>query len=338
MSCHIFEKRNVTMQKLLSGKKALLPWNATPVLMFANLEDYFVTQLPASVTRYLPASVTLFSDLEIDDVTIMEFLSNTTEFLAGEINRRSLRCERLIKSGLFTREEIECFLTARRHTQPWAIYYSKSGGLGPLGQDSNLAHRQSGVIPCSSVKNHGVAWKFTDDDGLKVWLATAKKMGHDWHLDSDIGHESAHAAFAPIPLFAQEAHLNADGAKFSRVQRVEDLDAGHFGSLAYLYSEIAVVAVRGEQRPTQTGLPVRERNELLALLEVSHQLMPRVGFDRALSARAGINDSIDLENGQEIFELAAPVIRILPYLTRLATFFKPPTLDWYRTVGKSATK
>ncbi|WP_447601514.1 hypothetical protein [Nitrospira sp. Nam80] len=329
-------QRNISMEKPLVSKDTLLPWNAKLVRMYAHLETYFATELPSAVTQYLPASITLFSDPEVDDTAIMKFLSTTTEFLLQEIRRRTIRRDKLLKLGLFTFEQMEYFLRARCYAQPWAIYYSKSGGLGALSEDFGMVTH--GVIPCSAVRNHGVAWKFEDDDGLKIWLATARKEGREWDFDSDIGHESAHAAFAPIPLFAQEAHLSTDVAEFSGVSRLEELGPGHLGRLAYLYSEIAVVTIRGEQRPTQTGLPVPERKELLAFLEISHQLMPCIGFDQAISACERVNGPIDLQNNEEIFELAAPVIRILPYLTGLATSFKPPTLDWYRTTGAAATR
>lgn len=325
------------MEKSLPSRDALLPWNGKVVRMYSHLETYFVAQLPRAVAQYLPASITLFAEPEVDETAVMEFLSATTGFLGKEIHRRTIRRDKFVKLGLFTFDQMESFLTARRHAQPWAIYYSKSGGLGDV-QDSWMGTHKYGVIPCSAVQNHGVAWKFMDDDGLKVWLATARKDRLDWDFDSDIGHESAHAAFAPIPLFAQEAHLSTDVAEFTGVNRLEDLEPGHLGRLAYLYSEIAVVTIRGEQRPTQTGLPVPDRNELLALLEISHQLMPRVGFDRALSTYARVNGPIDVKEDQESFDLAAPIMRILPYLANLATSFKPPTLDWYRTTGAAATR
>ncbi len=323
------------MQKVLSSKQAALPWNGTSVRMFDNLESYFSTELAPEIARYLPTSITLFSDPEVDQAAVMEFLSTTAEFLAEEIGHRRIRCETFNKLRLFTFEEIESFLTARRHAQPWAIYYSKSGGLGILEQNPGAGNRERGVLPCSAVRHHGVAWKATEKS-LKIWLATGKR-GLEWDLDSDIGHESAHAAFAPVPLFAQGVQLDSDSAAFTAVHCLEDLQKAHLARLAYLFSEIAVVTIRGEQRSTETGLPVPERQELFALLELSHQLMPMVGFDRALAAYTRINGSIDVKNDQEVFELAAPVIRLLPCLTKLVASFHPPTLDWYRTAGTSAT-
>lgn len=278
-----------------------------------------------------------FADPVINTVAIEEFVLRAAQFLNQEIRNRTVRRDIFVQRGLFTLEEIESLLTARRPAQPWAIYYSESGGLGVLDQNSGMGRRKQGVIPCSAVRNHGVAWKFMGEkEDLKIWLATARKEAHEWDMDSDIGHESAHAAFAPVPLFAQEAHLNADAAEFSAVRRVEDLNAGHFGRLAYLFSELAVVTIRGEQRPTQTGLPVPEPRELLALFELSHQLMPRIGFDQALSSFGRLNFPINVKDDVEIFELAAPVIRFLPHITSLTTSFEPPTLDWFRRLATAS--
>ena len=93
------------------------------------------------------------------------------------------------------------------------------------------------------------------------------------------------------------------------------------------------MALRGGQRPTQTGLPIPEKAELYAFLELSHQLMPTVGFDRAMSACARVNAELNVRKDKEMYEIAAPIIRIVPAFTKFTSAFDPPTIAWYRTVG-----
>lgn len=302
--------------------------------MYEELETLFALQLSPNVTRYLPASITLFADPEVDVAAVADFIENAIQYLNKELCNRITRSNLFVQRGIFTCEEMDFFLTARRNVQSWGLYYSRNGGLGVLDHELGAVNYKYGVVPCSTARHHGVAWRFSGEKpDIKVWLATSRKEGCVWDLDSDIGHESAHAAFAPVPLFAQGTQLNADVVNFSGVCRVEDLNADQFARLAYLFSELAVVAIRGEQRHTQTGLPVPEPNELLALLELSQELMPSFGFSRALSSFKYLRFPIDVRNDARIMDLAAPVMRFLPNFVGRTVSFEPPLLDWYRRVG-----
>lgn len=312
-------------------RKSRLPWNNVPVLSSGELYSYLSERLP-NFNHELPASITLFSDLEIEESDIISFLNELPFQLECEFHKRNARRERFVNLGLFSDRKIDKILTGHRHVQPWILYFSKEGGLGISAQSVEQEHLTSGVIPCTSMPNHGVAWIKTSAGDCQVWLATARKVAHDWDWDSDIGHESAHSSFAPVPLFVQALHINSETMLLDNVSSFQDLNASHLARMSYIYSEIAVIAMRGEQRNTKTGLPVVERpEELYAFLELSHQLMSDLGFNRALTACQRANGQIDI-NSDEIFEIGAAVMRVLPRISKLTNHFAIPTIDCYKSI------
>src|SRR5512143_191504 len=121
------------------------------------------------------------------------------------------------------------------------------------------------------MRNHGVGWRVDGRGGMHVWLATARKEGQDWDWDSDIGHESAHAAFAPVPLFVQSASRDLDTVRFAGTRSASKPTNDQLARMCYLMTELAVVAVRGETRPTETALPIGEPQELHAFLGLLKQ-------------------------------------------------------------------
>lgn len=302
-----------------------LPWNGSPVHAFRNLHSFFEARLGEASARYLPRSITLFFDPEIPQPAILCFLDAAAIHLDRELSVRKNRAAKFVNSHIFSAEELEVFLTDRTGMQPWALYYSKEGGLGiPEIGSGHQPFGQCGAIPCSTMRNHGVAWSCSDAGELKIWLATARMKGSDWNWDSDIGHESAHAAFAPVPLFVQPSTEFIDPMPLSKVRQVSDLEPAHVARICYLCSEIAVVAVRGEPRPTDTCLPVSDRDELFALLTFAGELAPGSGFDRALNSCTRVNGTVHPNEGIEIFEIAAPIMRLLPRLTTFTRSFCPP--------------
>jgi hypothetical protein len=314
-------------------RKSRLPWNNAPVRSSGELYRYLSEKLP-NFEHYLPASVTLFSDLEVEKSNVTSFLQELPFQLEQEFQKRRDRKQRFVDFNLFSDREIHEILTGHRHVQPWILYFSKEGGLNILTQNVEQEDLPWGVIPCTSMPNHGVAWRKTSADEYQVWLATARKVAHDWDWDSDIGHESAHSSFAPIPLFVQALHLNSETTFLDSVNSFQNLNASHLVRMSYTYSEIAVVAMRGEQRNTKTGLPVVERpEELYAFLELSHQLMPHLGFDQALTACQRANGQIDVNDSVEIFEIGAPVMRVLSHISKLTNHFAIPTIDYYKSIS-----
>lgn len=312
-------------------EQTLLPWTGLPVHSLANFRAFLVAGLAEDMVDYLPRSITLFVDLEITESEVGSFFSEMTGALKQELQRRAQRKAILTGLGLFTKAEIESFLTERTDTQPWAIYYSRFGGLGVANGSDNWAEgRLRGVVPCSSMRNHGVAWSHDNAGRIQVWLATSRKEGQGWDWDSDIGHESAHAAFAQVPFFTQLLSKAIDESPLTGVGSVCALNAAHLARITYFYSEIAVVAVRGETRPTQTTLPVAEMDEMRALLELSNELAPGCGFREALDAFERANGIINVNQGDEIYKIAAPIMKTIPHLTRFVNQGSPPDVLEFR--------
>jgi hypothetical protein len=312
-------------------KKALLPWTGAPVRTIENLHAYLSEGLSNGGGAYLPRSITLFVDPEIGETTVEVFLREMVHELESELQRRIHRRNIFVELGLFHPHEIEAFLTERTGAQRWAIYYSRSGGLGVVSdRAADASHAQRGIIPCSSMRNHGVAWARNGAGFPQVWLATSRKEGQDWDWDSDIGHESAHAAFAQVPLFLQSLTEDINTAPLSAVGGVQNVSAAHLARILYFYSELAVVAIRGEVRATQTGLPVAEWCELNALLELSDELVPEAGFRRALAALTRVNGFIDATDSHEIYEIASPIVRTIPFLTHFINASAPPDILTFR--------
>jgi hypothetical protein len=314
---------------------SILPWTDAPVRENANLVAHLSEHLPAAWLRYLPASITLFVDREVSETAVSQFLHGMAEHLRCELDRRITRQSRFVSLGLLTADEVEAFLTQRTAAQPWAIYFSKNGGLGRRKSGRGEADGSRGVIPCSTMQNHGVAWAQAEDGRLRIWLATARREGCDWDWESDIGHESAHAAFAQVPLFVQAFPQIGENV-LSDIANAGELQPIHITQMIYLYSEIAVVAMRGESRATATGLPVANPAELDALLRLSAELAGNLGFERATQTCERSEGMIGVNHGDEIFEIAAPILRIIPHLTQYTHDREPPTLHVFEKALASA--
>ena len=55
-----------------------------------------------------------------------------TAYLEEEIGRRLTRKARFVDLGLFTDAELTRILTGSTACQPWLLYYSRDGGVGPI--------------------------------------------------------------------------------------------------------------------------------------------------------------------------------------------------------------
>jgi hypothetical protein len=317
---------------MLMSENAFLPWTGAPVRKIDDLCRYFSRSLPAASSDQLPRSITLFADPDIESTAVTSFLQNTCEYLRYELECRLSRAHAFVSLGLLSASEVRAFMTARTDAQPWAIYYSRAGGLGISNEyvaDPDSAEK--GVIPCSSMRNHGVAWRRGSSEHLQVWLATSQKPHSDWDWDSDVGHESAHAAFAPVPLFLQALSHAIDDSPLAQVTGARELLPGHLARIMYFYSELAVVAIRGEQRPTPTGLPVADRNEIMALFQLSEELAPYAGFASSLRVLNRTNGFIDVKGEADIFELVSPIIKVITKLTHFTNMGLPPDVSTFRS-------
>lgn len=318
--------------------ESTLPWNEKPVRVTAGLREFVGDIIGREALRYLPAEMCVYSDIGVSDRIVIAFCREMAEFLCAELDARAARRRRFCELSVISDEEIEYTLTINTHLQPWAIYYSVAGGLN---LDDFVSSHSRGVIPCSSMKNHGVAWRVSADGMIRSWLATARKEGLGWEWESDIGHESGHAAFAPVPLYMQEAQEIAAAASLSDAKSIDDLQPQHVAKIGYMLSELGVIAVRGERRATETGLPVAgEREEVVAFLKWMEVLYPGAGFRMALDLYERSSGVVDVDRGREIFLIGAPILRILPYASRLAIEREIPTVErlrgvWVRNLSRS---
>jgi len=309
-----------------------LPWRDHPVVATGNIQGWLAERLPSEFGSYLPAFISIYADADVEVPAIDGFLTDMTTYLEEEIRRRVLRKARFVALGLFTDAELTRILTGSTACQPWVLYYSREGGVGPIDLTATPECVVRGYKPCSSMTNHGLAWQ-RDAGKYATWLVTSRKPGRTWDWDSDIGHESAHAAFAPVPLFTQL--VESSSVPIADLTTGEGaLTGAQLGRIGYPFSELAVVAVRGEPRQTDTHLPVLETPEtLIGLLEVATDLVPHAGFEGALRAAERVAGVVDVNDGAEIFEIAAPILRVMPELARCAASPVPPTVEWYRALG-----
>jgi hypothetical protein len=309
-----------------------LVWNDRKVRSTGNLHHYLAERGVDS--RHLAKVITLSVDPAIEDSSVQSFLEQLCTYLPGEFRRRERRMERFVELGLFDKAEVEEFVHGHRDAQPWLIYYSENGGLGPYDQTAFSRCADQGMVPCFALRNHGVAWQRSPSGGYSTMLVTSRKPGQDWEWDSDVGHESAHAAFSPVPLFTLPAEQLTEPNRLSALGAVDDLTTKHLASICYLCSELAVVSLRGEPRETQSGLPTTESSkDLPVFFDVCHELLPGFGFDRARTAFQRVNGVIDCNNGDEIFEIGAPAIKTVGIIYPEFNRFVVPTARWLRSLA-----
>jgi hypothetical protein len=284
-----------------------LPWNDLPVMSAGNLHQRIAEGLSEHLQMHLPKSIEVMFDAGVPEQRVIDFIDALPPFLEGEFSRWQQRLKRFTELKLLTESEIRHFMTAQRDVQPWILYYSLDGGLGHETSNSDPS-LSMGLIPCSAVKHHGVAWRRAEDGELKVWLASARRKGsEDWDWMADIGHEVCHASFAPVPLSAQPS-TEAINADISLVNSLDELQPQHIQKIAYTKPEIVATVIRGEYRDTETGLPSLEtKKELNAFLEICNYLYPDSGFSFALQSFAAIKSwKVDRDMKMAIFyEIAA---------------------------------
>ena len=316
--------------------RTILPWSGVPVTTTGDIYSYFRGRQPDEVSDYLPRSITIYADAEITESEVGIFIAEMSAHLERELPVRKARRDRFVALGLFDNAGIDDFLTTRADLQPWVLYYSYDGGLRTPVLNPDETEEPFGVVPCSTMQNHGIAWRRVGLNGdYRLWLVTARKEGQPWDWDSDIGHESAHSAFAQIPLYIQPDQKTVPSYDLARVRSADELSVMHLARMSYMYMEMAVIAVRGEHRHTESGLPLAERvDELQAFLKLSHELMPQLGFDRALTQYERAEGVLDYDSGAEIFEIGAAAMRVVPHLSRRINSVEVPDASWFRSVGQ----
>ncbi len=308
----------------LDKSQIVLPWGNKPAFRVANFRAWVAGKNP----EYFSPEVTLamLEGVSATDLEISWFVEKVRQFFYDEeIPRRNLRQQQFVRLGLFNKSELHSILLGNVSFQPWVLLISEHGGL----------EDDPSIVPCSSMTNHGVAW-VEENGARRTWLVTSRKktdrVGLDgWDLPSDIGHESAHAAFAPIPLFSQTLNVAAGLTFLQQSCKPSTLSQEAWARFAYIFCELAVVAVRGEERETKTKLPVLGTlSELENFLRLSHELMPKFGFGEALQAVSG-KEEISPES-DAMYLIGAPVLRVIKHLRTMVNEGKPTQEGWYRNL------
>jgi hypothetical protein len=300
-----------------AGKKGHVRWTADLVpILSGRLEPELAAMLPRKISLIVESSVTQKQEAA--------FVRDMGAHLRGELERRRARGERFVELGALSKNEVTSLLTAKQAHQPWVLYFNREGA--PRVGDRAA---KSGYVPCTSMRNHGVAW-VRSNTGVRVWLATAPKPGGEWDLQTDIGHESAHAAFAPVPLFVGGESAMGLNVTLDEVEGAAQMTPDHFARITYQMMETMVLVIRGEERDTKTKLAIPEWRELVAMVTLLEELVPGVGFDRAIEAAKRASQRGEL--GDDAFFIAAPMIRIAHRLSTLAGADRPPDRAWFEAI------
>lgn len=305
-----------------------LPWRGTPARGHRLVARELAERLGEPLSRWLPLRIWFFVDLEVDSDAVERFVSELPMRLHEELRARTRRTHRWTNSGRVSCVELERFLTDRRGRQTWSIYFGVDGGLGDgPGTPKEAPTVRRGVVPCSSMPNHGVAWWEVSAGRTEVSLCTSRRQGADWDWESDIGHESAHAAFAPIPLFAQGVSNSAEVVSFADAADPRAATPAHVARLCYALSELAVVLVRGELRPSASGLPVwEEPEEVLGALSLAALVFDGAGFERSRELFESWGGRVEVGDAAASLEFGLPLLRVLPRLRLGIDKFSPPAL------------
>jgi hypothetical protein len=280
----------------------------------------------------LPRSITIAASFDITNTDIEGLMDNMGTFLAdSELPKWRRRLEHFVQLHLFHDSDIESIADSD-NPQPWIIRMLKDGGLDDMPGTPSDPNAQYGIVPCTTMPNHAVA--FCHDAGrFKSWLVTSRKPRQGWNWDSDIGHECAHAKVGGVPLFSQGVNADARLAFFQEGCRPEGLSSSEWGRFAYCFCELTVVAARGERRATGTGLPAPETTrELRNFLRLAHGLMPHFGFDDALE-EVRMDRTIDPDD-PAMFLIGAAALRVMRHLTPMVSRGEPLNADWYRSLSR----
>lgn len=301
-----------------------LPWRNEAVLQTANLTPWLLRKLSADIHPHLPSYLAIAFDPGIHRNDRQKLIQTLPDFFSKEFSHRNKRIEHAIRHGDITASFAETHIYSSTHQQPWLIYESPQGGL-----PENLPDQKTqGMVPCSSMPNHGVAWRQDDKGAMNPVLVTARKANAAWDFSADFGHESGHAAFSPVPLFLQSPHVSGTDWKLDAISSPSEIQQGHIARLMYIHCEWAVIAARGEQRPTKTGLPVTETpEEAYAALKLSHDIAPMLGFDQAHAALERQNGFINPANDSAIWALGQASIQFNHMVQKFMSHGMAPCLN-----------
>ncbi|MCX7357952.1 MAG: hypothetical protein NT015_07415 [Alphaproteobacteria bacterium] len=308
---------------------SVTPWTGRPCLRMAGAREELVKLCGRDSETLLPERVEILFDPDVTPMEVHAFTESVAAQLAREIAVWSARLKELTDSGLITQRELDAACSKLRGAQTWYVSESKGGGLtpgAPMHGAGDPDRESAGVIPCSAATHHGVAW-WEAPGGRGVGLVTSRRVGGHWNWDEDIGHESAHASFGPVPLYSQS--LESDGFK-RRLADAYAATGGEFDEVliartTYLVSELMVAFVRGEQRTNGTGLPgLLDAADFNAFCTMAHRLLPLAGFDRAKTLGEAEGMPLGVWSGPTIRAIGAACFRAAPAIIPLINATHPP--------------
>lgn len=310
-----------------------IPWNGRPGQRLLNARRVLLELVGFDAEDLLPSSIEVVTDEMVNKSFLKNFVQSTAAQLGREIPVWRRRLGELAGLGLMSASEIGRITKLLKAAQPWFIYASRTSGLigeEEVSETAGCMLGSSGVIPCSAAPHHGVGW-WTDQGVHRSVLITSHRENGSWNWDEDIGHEAAHAAFGPVPLFSQ--HYEEAGANRRLVapnSKSVPLAEEAIARVCYLVSEIVVVFLRGEQRFTGTGLPgLNDHDELSAFLRIADRLLPGARFGDVLPLIAIEGLPLPIWSGQAIRHLGASALYFAGHSASLANSPEPPAESWF---------
>lgn len=311
----------------------IIPWNGRPGQRLLDARRVLLEIVGFDAKDLLPLSIEIVTDGTFDRSFLKNFVQSAAAQLGREIPLWRHRFGEIIGLGLISTTEIGRITKLLKAAQPWFIYASRCGGLMGETEDNDTADGtppSSGVIPCSAAPHHGIGW-WTDQGIRRSGLITSHWENSTWNWDEDIGHEAAHAAFGPVPLFSQHyEEAGADRRLVAPNSRSVPLPEETIARVCYLVAEIVVVFLRGEQRFTGTGLPgLNDHDELSAFLDVADRLLPGARFGDVLPLIAIEGLPLSVWSGQAIRQLGASALYFAGHSASLANSPEPPAESWF---------
>jgi hypothetical protein len=268
--------------------------------------------------QYLPETL-LYHAPEFSKEQVGSLIERIRHHMQKEIALWEEKLEAFINEGLLTSAEVDRLLIGRTRKQKWILYENNT--VGGLDLTENM-RKDYGCIPCTAVRNHGVAWEMKDND-IDVSMVTSRTRGRgtDWSDSADFGHEGTHAAFAPVPLYIQSDHILLSLAG----SNADDLEGHEVASLIYWLTEMVVAVLHEEKRDTETGLPIPTFEDLERFFELWDAIAPGMGFQesyRWIADRGRIDAS-----SRKMLQIAAPTLRICPFIDQFSLGFRIPSMN-----------
>jgi hypothetical protein len=310
--------------------KTKLPWNGRPAWRLDDTPNELTKLIPDAIApRFLPSLVIMFDD-GVSELELKDSIQTLADALTKEIFNWNERCKQMLGAGMLSPAELEEFFAETRYTQKWLIYFSETGEFSDIDSKAYAKRARQGISLASNCSNHGLVWKRGNKGVYSTWLATAIRPDGQWKMSADIGHESAHASFSPVPFFRLQSDAFDANSDLRSDERPEDLRKEQLANFLFMASELAVVTVRGEGEDAVTGIPALVFDKYFPdFLAIGHKLLPTFGFDRALEMFSKYDGTVaSIED--VFFEIGAPAIRTIIKFRNRLDCFAVPSMNWFK--------